>query len=275
MGFLCWIGGPQLAFRKQIPYVLHFWTGAPSCYLELLDKLQKQIYRTVGPSLAASLEPLTHHQNVASLSLFYRYCFARCSSELAQLIPLPLSCGRSTCYSDRLHDFSITIPKCYKNVYSFFPRIVRLWNSLSIECFPMTYDLNDFKCRTNKHLLTVGSFWRNFLYVLIFLCFFFLQLHALQWLFSLAWSESQFLKKAWPFCVQIVQSSIKVCIKQALASKNWMILDKVLRIYYLKIPKKHKNLKKLKIPLTGLSKKTFFEVLKLVYLHNCLSRFKK
>ena len=22
-----------------------------------------------------------------------------------------------------------------------------LWNSLSIECFPSTYDLNDFKCR--------------------------------------------------------------------------------------------------------------------------------
>ena len=36
---------------------------------------------TVGPSLAASLEPLSHRQNVASLSLFYRYHFGRCSSE--------------------------------------------------------------------------------------------------------------------------------------------------------------------------------------------------
>ena len=34
---------------------------APSCNLELSDKLQKQICKTVGPSLAASLEPLTHH----------------------------------------------------------------------------------------------------------------------------------------------------------------------------------------------------------------------
>ena len=32
----------------------------------------------VGPSLAASLEPLAHRQNVASLSLFYRYYFGRC-----------------------------------------------------------------------------------------------------------------------------------------------------------------------------------------------------
>ena len=38
-------------------YCCHVWAGAPSCYLELLDKLQKQICRTVGPSLAASLEP--------------------------------------------------------------------------------------------------------------------------------------------------------------------------------------------------------------------------
>ena len=83
----------------------HIWAGAPSCYLELLDKLQKQIYRTVGPSLAASLEPLAHRRNVASLSLFYRYYFGRCSSELAQLVPLPFSRGSSTRYSDGLHDF--------------------------------------------------------------------------------------------------------------------------------------------------------------------------
>ena len=51
-------------------YCCHVWVGAPSCYLELLDKLQKRICGTVGPSLAASLEPLAHCQNVASLSLF-------------------------------------------------------------------------------------------------------------------------------------------------------------------------------------------------------------
>ena len=90
-------------------YYCHVWAGALSCYLELLDKLQKRICRTVGPSLAASLEPLAHHQNVASLSLFYRYYFGRCSSELAQLVPLPYSQGRSTRYSGRLHDFSVTI----------------------------------------------------------------------------------------------------------------------------------------------------------------------
>ena len=72
-------------------YCCNVWDGAPSCYLELLDKPQKQICRTVSLSLAASLEPLAHHRNVDKLSLFYRYYFGRCSSELAQLVPLPYS----------------------------------------------------------------------------------------------------------------------------------------------------------------------------------------
>ena len=72
-------------------YCCHVWACAPSSYLDLLDKLQKRICMIVGPSLAASLEPLAHHQNVASPSLFYRYYSGRCSSELAQLVPLPFS----------------------------------------------------------------------------------------------------------------------------------------------------------------------------------------
>ena len=130
--------------------------------------------RTFGPSLAASLEPLAHHQNVARLSLFCRYYFGRASSELAQVVPLFFSQERSINYSDRLHDFSVTIPRCYKDVYvnSFFPHTARLWNSLPLECFPLTYDLNSFKSRINRHLLTVVSFWRDFQYVFIFLCFF-------------------------------------------------------------------------------------------------------
>ena len=141
-------------------YCYHVWAGTPTCYLELLDKLQKRIYRTVGPSLAASLEPLAHCRNIASLSLFYRYYFGRCSFELAQLVPLPVSRGRSTRYSDRLHDVSVTIPRCYKDVYvnSFFSRTAGLRNSLAIECFPLTYNLSRFKSVINRHLLTVGSF---------------------------------------------------------------------------------------------------------------------
>ena len=135
-------------------YCRHAWTSAPSCCLELLDRLQKWICRTVGPSLAACLEPLTEHQNVpVLLSLFYWYYFGWCSSELAQLVALPYSQGKSTRYSNKLHDFSVTIPRCYKNVYVKFSssHSYRLWNSLPTECFPLTCDLNGFKSRINKH----------------------------------------------------------------------------------------------------------------------------
>ena len=109
-------------------YCCHIWAGAPSWYLELLDKPQKRMCRTTAPSLITSLEPLAHRENVARLSLFYRYCFCRYSSELAQLVPLPCSQGRSTHYFGRLHDFYVIILRCYKDVYvnSFFPRTARL-----------------------------------------------------------------------------------------------------------------------------------------------------
>ena len=109
-------------------YCCHVWGGVPSCYLKMLDKLQKRICRTVAPSLAACLERLAHRRNVASLSLFYRYHFGRSSPELVQLVPLSYCRGRSTRYSDRVHDFSVTIPRCYKDVYvnSFFSRTCRL-----------------------------------------------------------------------------------------------------------------------------------------------------
>ena len=132
----------------------------PQLLLGFVRQATKTDMQDSCSSLAASLEPLAHRRNVASLSFFYRYYFGRCSSGLAQLVPLPFSRRKSTRYSDRLHDFSVTIPRCYKDVYvnSFFPRIAKLWNSLPIECFPLTYDLSGFKSRINRHLLTVGSF---------------------------------------------------------------------------------------------------------------------
>ena len=130
----------------------------PSIATKIVTQATKKKY--VGPSLAAFFEPLSHCRNVTSLSLFYMYYFERCSSELAQLVPLPLSQGRSTCYSDRFHDFSATIPGFYKDVYvnSFFPRTAKLRNSQPIQSFRLTYDLSDFKSRINRHLLTVGFF---------------------------------------------------------------------------------------------------------------------
>ena len=84
-------------------YILLFKAnGFPFCYLELFDKLKKRICVIVVPSLTTSLEPLAH-----------------------------------------LRGFSVTIPRCYMDVYvnNFFPRTARVWNSASIESFPLTNDL--------------------------------------------------------------------------------------------------------------------------------------
>ena len=115
-------------------YCCHVWAGAASCYLELLYYLQKRIYRPVGHTPEASLEPLVPSWNVACLSLFSRYYVGRCSSELARLVPLPYSRGRSTCYSDRLHVFlslSLDVTRMPMSTVSFLGP--RPWNYLPLE----------------------------------------------------------------------------------------------------------------------------------------------
>ena len=59
--------------RPCMEYCCRIWAGAPSCCLDLLNKLQKQICKIVGLLLAASPEPLAHCWNVAGLSLFYMH----------------------------------------------------------------------------------------------------------------------------------------------------------------------------------------------------------
>ena len=131
-----------LCISINLPYsfawntVVVFGLLPPSRYLELLDKLQNRTCRTVGPSLAASLEPLAHRRNVATLSLFRRHYFGRCSSELVQLVPLPYSRGRSTRYSDRwiFSHHSYMLQECLSQ---------HIWN-----CW--NYDPNGFKSRINR-----------------------------------------------------------------------------------------------------------------------------
>ena len=80
--------------------------------------------------------------------------FGRCTSELAELFPLPYSRDRSTRYSNRMQEISVTIPRCYEDVFinSFFLRTAILWNFLPAECFSLYYDLNGFKSKVNRHL---------------------------------------------------------------------------------------------------------------------------
>ena len=78
---------------------------------------------------------------------------------MAELLSLSYSRWRSPRYSDRLHDFSVSIPRCYKDVYvnSFFPRTARSRNSLPTKHLTLIYDLNDFKSRIDRYLLSLDS----------------------------------------------------------------------------------------------------------------------
>ena len=55
--------------RPCMEHWCQVWVNTPSCYLELLDKLEKRICKTVGPLLTASLEPLAHGQNATSVKV--------------------------------------------------------------------------------------------------------------------------------------------------------------------------------------------------------------
>ena len=77
---------------------------------------------------------------------------------MAELVPHPYSCEKTTHYSNRQHD-SVTIPRCYKDVISsFLPHTAGLWDSLPPEYFPLTHGLNGFNSRINRDLLPFGSF---------------------------------------------------------------------------------------------------------------------
>ena len=75
-----------------------YWFDSSS-YWELLDKLQKQICRTTGPSNPWLIS------KCSQLKSFYKCHFGKCSYGLAQLVLLIYSKDRCTHYSDRLHNF--------------------------------------------------------------------------------------------------------------------------------------------------------------------------
>ena len=89
----------------ETKYCYHVMAGAFYCYFDELDRLQNRVYRAAEPWLVVCLQPLVYFRHLASLRLFYRYYFGKCSCELAELVPLSYSRGSSTHHSDRLHNF--------------------------------------------------------------------------------------------------------------------------------------------------------------------------
>ena len=139
--------------RPLLEYCSHVWGGAASTTLALLDRVQKKAIRFIGDlNLTDKLQSLHHRRCVASLSLFYRYYFGKCSAELASSVPLPLTFTRVTRSATFSNSFQVTQPRVRtdSHVSSFFPKTAALWNKLPAPTFPLTYNLQAFKENVNR-----------------------------------------------------------------------------------------------------------------------------
>ena len=144
----------KATIRPVMEYCCHLWAGAPKTHLQLLDRVEKRAKNLIGQPLANELLPLSVRRDVASLSLFYRYYFGKCSSALSESVPKPKVFSRNTRRADSLTCYHVGVERTRTQgrSQSFFVRTSQLWNQLPSSCFPTQYDLGSFKRRVNKFL---------------------------------------------------------------------------------------------------------------------------
>ena len=140
--------------RPLMEYCCHLWAGAPKTHLSLLDRVEKRAKHLIGQPLANELLPLSVRRDVASLSLFYRYYFGRCSSALSESVPKPKIFSRGTRRANPLTCYHVSMERTRTKgrSNSFFTRTAQLWNQLPTSCFPPQYDIGSFKRRVNRFL---------------------------------------------------------------------------------------------------------------------------
>ena len=154
--FLCL----SAACSLQEPYLPMYgaWLsclGVSSTHTALLNRVESKAFRLISsPPLTDCLDSLSHRGNVASLSLFYCYFHADCSSELANCMPPLFPQPRCTRLSACSHPYSVHLPNARVNQYfhSFITYTGKLWNTLYLSLFPPAYDLNSFKRGVSRHL---------------------------------------------------------------------------------------------------------------------------
>ena len=117
----------------------HVWVDAPNCSkLDIDDRLQKRVCRTIDLTLAPSLELLTHLRIVASLSVFCRYNVLLNRLNLFHV--LVFVGGTLVILVGFFLSPFLDVTGMYLFVNNFFVRTARLWNSLPAECFLLSYD---------------------------------------------------------------------------------------------------------------------------------------
>jgi hypothetical protein len=143
--------------RPVLEYCSHIFAGAPDNSLKILDGIQRKAIRLIDdPALTSNLQSLGHRRAVGSLSLFYRYYFGLCSSELQEIIPRPIIYRKTTRKATNLNPYLVSIDRCRTSSHatSFIPRTAVLWNKLPLDVFPLSRNLQQFKSRINRLELT-------------------------------------------------------------------------------------------------------------------------
>ena len=116
---------------------------------------------------------------------------------MAELIPFSNSHGCSTCYSNRLHDFSVTNPRCYIICQQF---LFSHKYSLSGESISSIYDLTDFKFRVK--LAFLYDFHLFFFFSSFFFLSFLLGVNSLQILYCILCNVSNIIVGNPPFFIK-------------------------------------------------------------------------
>ena len=89
----------------------HNWSGTPNwslVILNILGKLPQWLCKASGLTLSF-YETLANLQNMASMIVFWSYCFRSCSLELTELAPLLIPVGCTLVFFSGLNDFIATV----------------------------------------------------------------------------------------------------------------------------------------------------------------------
>ncbi len=92
--------------RPCLEYACHVWGWGGSTHTALLDRVESKTFRLIS-SLTKCGQPLKLRRNVASLSIFYSYFHANCSSDLTNCMAPLLQRPRCTRLASAAHPYSI------------------------------------------------------------------------------------------------------------------------------------------------------------------------
>ena len=140
--------------RPLLEFDSHLWIGAPPSTLNFVERLQNKAFRLIGDiNITNRIDSLGHRRKVGAVTLFYRYFYGHCSSELLGIIPPLHNSVIVTRKAAQAHPYVVTARFCRTVKYrgTFFSTAIRLWNNLPAHVFPPCYDPETFKKNIHSH----------------------------------------------------------------------------------------------------------------------------